>query len=111
MSLCHRCDSWFILQALHHEADAAGRWGISCWNLLSFIFPLSLGQGDSPLNQEEQGGGDRSKSSEEDEGGRKAVRCLLQGQPCRLLSQLISQEMEKLGIGMREQGEQRGVVN
>lgn len=72
---CHWCDSQFILQALRCEADAAGRWGISCWNLLSFIFPL----GNSSPARTEQGGGDRSKRSEEDEGGRKAVCRLAPG--------------------------------
>lgn len=43
-------------------------------------------------------------------GGRQCA-ALLQVQPYRLLSCLLSQEMEKLGVWMREPGEHRGVVN
>lgn len=73
------------------KADAAGDGvspdGICC-----------PGQGGSSLSRTEQGGGDKGNSSEEGEGGRKTLCCLLQVQPCKLLPQ----EMEKLGIWMRE---------
>lgn len=98
-SLCHWCDS----SSFKHNTRKK-------MLLESAVLHLSLGQGDSFLTRTEQGGGGRSRSSEEDEGGRKAVCCLLWVQPCWLLSHLLTQEMEKFGIQMREPGEPREAV-